>query len=59
MCEITDDVVAAYRLPLTIEKISAICRAAPADYACEFRGEWLVVIRPVIRLEPARKGGQP
>jgi hypothetical protein len=56
---LTDEVVAAHRLPLTMEQISALCRAVPANYRCEFRGEWLVVMLPVIRLEPARKGGQP
>jgi hypothetical protein len=60
MCEIlTDEVIAAHRLPIAIDQMTAICQAAPAGCLVQQRGEWLVVIRPVIRLEPARKGGQP
>jgi hypothetical protein len=56
MCEIlTDEVIAAHRLPIAIDQMTAICQAAPAGCLVQQRGEWLVVIR----LEPARKGGQP
>jgi hypothetical protein len=56
---LTDDVIAAHRLPLAIDQMTAICKAAPTGCTVQQRGEWLVIMRPVIRLEPAKKGGQP
>lgn len=47
---LTDEVIAAHRLPIPLNRMTAICKAAPKGALCQQRGEWLVVMLP--------KGGQ-
>jgi len=42
---LTDEVIAAHRLPIPLKAMSAICSAAPADSLCTQRGQWLVILR--------------
>ncbi|MFZ9938222.1 MAG: hypothetical protein ACO3JG_14380 [Luteolibacter sp.] len=51
---LTDDVVAAHRLPISVSRMTAICQAAPADARVTQRGEWLLVLDPkrITRLTP-------
>ena len=46
---LTDDVVAAHRLPIPLSRMTAICKAAPKGARVTQKGEWLLVL----------KGGEP
>jgi hypothetical protein len=43
---LTPEVIAAYRLPVDISQLSAICQMAPKNSQMEHRGEWIVVLDP-------------
>lgn len=43
---LTEEVIAAHRLPLPLSRMTAICQAAPRDARMQQRGEWIVIIDP-------------
>jgi hypothetical protein len=42
---LSDDVVAAHRMPIPISRMTAICQAAPKGARVTQRGEWLLVLK--------------
>jgi hypothetical protein len=43
---LTPEVIAAHRLPIPVDRITALCQAAPEGSLLEQRGEWIVIIDP-------------
>lgn len=54
---LSDEVVAAHRLPVSVSQMTAICQAAPAGCLVQQRGEWLLVLDPqrITRLHPSTR----
>jgi hypothetical protein len=42
---LTDDVIAAHRLPVTKDQMEGICKGSPKDAMCCKRGEWFLVMK--------------
>jgi hypothetical protein len=42
---LSDEVIAAHRLPIRLEQMAAICAATPKDALCQQRGDWFLVIK--------------
>lgn len=42
---LTDEVIAAHRLPMTLKRMDVICAGTPKDARCEQRGDWFLVLK--------------
>jgi hypothetical protein len=46
---LTDDVFAAFRLPIPLNLMTKVCELAPRDSRVSTRGDWFIIFKPDMR----------